>query len=317
MMGYRPDYRGRLSSHGAAPDTEALQTDVMRFMAILGLCLTAIFALLRSLPQPATVTPAAVQEDAAQQDDTGLLDMRRQIARAADELQAMQAQRQHLQQALDSAARDLVALRDAQRREEAKQQQARREELEARTLAPPTRQDPPTTTAKAAPAASLPQRRTETPPEAPRSAGESAINPETQTPKALPMNEATGPAQGFVLRFASSAALDHLVAEGRVVLLAMTPRDSWQLTLQDGRIRASAAPRRGEYHEMARQTVPAAYWQHLQTHAGLTEPGQVTWGVRLPAATRAAIRRLVDANSGGTLVIGPDGGVRLQAGGTG
>jgi hypothetical protein len=34
----------------AGHDTEALQTDVMRFMAILGLCLTAIFALVRTLP---------------------------------------------------------------------------------------------------------------------------------------------------------------------------------------------------------------------------------------------------------------------------
>ena len=37
--------------HGRSPsDGETLQTDVMRFMAILGLCLTAIFALVRTLP---------------------------------------------------------------------------------------------------------------------------------------------------------------------------------------------------------------------------------------------------------------------------
>lgn len=37
--------------HGrSASDGETLQTDVMRFMAILGLCLTAIFALVRTLP---------------------------------------------------------------------------------------------------------------------------------------------------------------------------------------------------------------------------------------------------------------------------
>lgn len=44
-------------------DNEALQTDVMRFMAILGLCLTAIFSLLRSIPETSdklTVQPAAI-----------------------------------------------------------------------------------------------------------------------------------------------------------------------------------------------------------------------------------------------------------------
>ena len=36
--------------HGEADTSETLQSDVMRFMAILGLCLVAIFALVKSLP---------------------------------------------------------------------------------------------------------------------------------------------------------------------------------------------------------------------------------------------------------------------------
>lgn len=39
-------------------DNEALQTDVMRFMAILGLCLTAIFSLLRGIPEVTEQQPA-------------------------------------------------------------------------------------------------------------------------------------------------------------------------------------------------------------------------------------------------------------------
>ena len=34
----------------AGGDTEALQTDVMRFMAIIGLCLMAVFALVQGIP---------------------------------------------------------------------------------------------------------------------------------------------------------------------------------------------------------------------------------------------------------------------------
>ncbi len=41
---------------GGAAD---LQTDIMRFMAILALCLLAIFALVQSLPQPETLTSTA------------------------------------------------------------------------------------------------------------------------------------------------------------------------------------------------------------------------------------------------------------------
>ena len=36
---------------GTGSDIDALQTDVMRFMSILGLCLMAVFALVQSMPR--------------------------------------------------------------------------------------------------------------------------------------------------------------------------------------------------------------------------------------------------------------------------
>ena len=60
--------------HRSAPlsnDVEMLQTDVMRFFAILCLCLMAIFALVKALPmsppadQPTIVEPLALQAEAA------------------------------------------------------------------------------------------------------------------------------------------------------------------------------------------------------------------------------------------------------------
>ena len=47
---------------GVASDLEALQTDVMRFVAILGLCLAAIFSLLHSAGTEQTREPAAPQD---------------------------------------------------------------------------------------------------------------------------------------------------------------------------------------------------------------------------------------------------------------
>ena len=41
---------GYYRAAGTGNDTDALQTDVMRFMSILGLCLMAVFALVQSLP---------------------------------------------------------------------------------------------------------------------------------------------------------------------------------------------------------------------------------------------------------------------------
>ncbi len=53
-------------------DLEALQTDVMRFMAILGLCLTAIFSLVQGAAQEqAAVEQAAVEQAAVEQAAVG------------------------------------------------------------------------------------------------------------------------------------------------------------------------------------------------------------------------------------------------------
>ena len=49
---------------GAGSDTDALQTDVMRFMSILGLCLMALFALVQTIPLQDT--NPALPEGAAQ-----------------------------------------------------------------------------------------------------------------------------------------------------------------------------------------------------------------------------------------------------------
>ena len=61
---FYPLNRGMDAEAGGVAD---LQTDVMRFMAILALCLVAIFALVQSIPLlPTPVEPPEVEADAAQ-----------------------------------------------------------------------------------------------------------------------------------------------------------------------------------------------------------------------------------------------------------
>ncbi len=57
---FYPLNRGMDAEAGGAAD---LQTDVMRFMAILSLCLVAIFALVQSIPlAPTSETPKPVEQ---------------------------------------------------------------------------------------------------------------------------------------------------------------------------------------------------------------------------------------------------------------
>ena len=65
---FYPLNRGMDAEAGGIAD---LQTDVMRFMAILSLCLVAIFALVQSIPLlPTNTEPAEIQTQAPQPDVT-------------------------------------------------------------------------------------------------------------------------------------------------------------------------------------------------------------------------------------------------------
>ena len=76
-------------NNGMPDEAELLQTDVMRFIAILGLCLMAIFALVQSLP----ATPPDLRPKIAEQASLAekALELKEQIRSLGTELTALQA----------------------------------------------------------------------------------------------------------------------------------------------------------------------------------------------------------------------------------
>jgi len=99
MMRRRRHARLPPASGAAGGDTDALQTDVMRFMSIIGLCLMAIFALVQGLPvqeqgKPPSQAAGIRQEIRAQQ---------QQLQELQVELHALQSSRDRTQQLLTVA----------------------------------------------------------------------------------------------------------------------------------------------------------------------------------------------------------------------
>lgn len=90
-------------------DTDALQTDVMRFMSILGLCLMAVFALVQSLP---------LQEDVPVQPDPDRVLLHDQIAAQQQRAQALKTELEQLLTRIEQANADKAekerALSDAE-----------------------------------------------------------------------------------------------------------------------------------------------------------------------------------------------------------
>ncbi len=290
----------------------ALETDVMRFMAILAFCLLAIFALVQSVPWSPEVenvadNPAAAEIPAAPADQpvqpqphqiavtvpaaiapppvvVGKRDTPRSLpaAQMQKELLTPVAEVPELAEAVVSAMAAAVTVDNTAKSAGA---------LEARSAtdialgsARPPLHDVPVD------AAAQPDRDVE---------NDSSLPP------------GMDPQAGFTLRFASNAAMFGLIESGAVSLYALAESAAWRLAASSGRysFHASAPPQ--QIYEMTPATVPSDLLRALRRRVNVAVDS-VSWGVVLPPSTGAAITAAMHDADGGQLSIQADGRVRLE-----
>ena len=278
MIRRRRQARFPAASGAAGNDTDALQTDVMRFMSIIGLCLMAVFALVQSIPQQQPDKPVQLEdlEQQLQQERQALADIKQASMQKQQDLDELRGQLLATQQQLDRSRKAVAAIKREPR------QQAAKPVIEKRPVPAPA-------------AKPVIEKR---PPPAPIA-------------KPLPAK------QGFSLRFASATALDRQVAAGSVSLYGMLDQQAWQLSMVAGTPAAASTSFPKWFHEMSAATVPTHYLHSLKNKADGRGPSRVVWGVQLPAATRTAIASLLQGQQargqqGGALVIQGDGQVTLE-----
>jgi len=317
----------------AVGDTEALQTDVMRFMAIIGLCLMAIFALVQVIPvqepgKPAPPSQAArlreeiraqqqqlrmlqaelqTQRSAKARTQQGLTVAQQQLEQLAGQTQQAHAQRERVATQLETLERQLEqgnqALTDLEAATQQKTQNldtVRGHLRETRAQLKRSRRELETLQHRARQQAAQP-------------AAKPAIEKHTSSaPAAKPAPKPLPAKQGFTLRFASAAALDRLVTAGSVTLYGMADQQAWRLSMDAGRPATAQASFPQWFHEMSAATVPAHYLRSLENTANGPAQSSVVWGVQLPAATKEAIAALTRGQPGGALVIRSNGQVILE-----
>jgi hypothetical protein len=230
---------------GGAAD---LQTDIMRFMAILSLCLVAIFALVQSIPlTPTPASPAPPAETP--------IDMPAPPVRTVE-------------------AKVKPTKTDAPKSETDPQQI---------TLTRP-KWVPKTAAAKPVPAAS---------PAVPP--------PPVDTPEPI----------GFTLRFESDAALMRAVAAGQVRLYAISGSRAQRMAVSESRVSFWDASTPNTIHEMETTTVPPAV---IDAHKRSGAANQdVSWGVTLPGKLKTQLDALMQAHTGGSLIISADANIHWEA----
>jgi len=313
-------------------DVEMLQTDVMRFFAILCLCLMAIFALVKALPmsppadRPTIVEPADLKAKAAS--------LQKEIATLKEKLTKTQSRlteatatvekstaqaagaariEQEVVSRLSKARTELGIV--SQSLKEARNKIKERETALAKIVEDindkrrirselKTQIDNEARNLKKI-QADLDQVADKLPP---------PLQPEQQIPSQPP--PVTVPPQptkkGFTLRFSSDTALETLISSGKVNFYALAGKKAWQLKLANGRPVYVSVKNPSKIYEMETATVPADYAAVFRRQVAAFGRSTVTWGVTLPAQTAASISQLIKNREGGDLIIMPDSEVILN-----
>jgi len=247
---------------GGAAD---LQTDVMRFMAILSMCLLAIFALVQSIPlAPVETEPEPHAEPVV--------------------LHQPDPQPAPVPEPVETAP----VTRNA-------------------TPEPNVVLTRPKWVPKFAPAE---KQVIVEPPPADTKTEVAVIEP----PPVAPVVDAMPPVpekEGFTLRFASDAALTRAVAAHHVGVYAIESGRARRMTVSESRISFWDASTPNTFHEMETGTVPLAVVDALARTGAQTDT--VSWGVTLPGRMKSQLDSLMQAHTGGSLIITADGDIHWES----
>ena len=237
---FYPMHRGDADAGGAAD----LQTDVMRFMAILALCLMAIFALVQSIPlipeAPAESTAAAAPPPLPEPIDEPVTETPPEPVQQPVPEPAVPIEPE----------RNVVLTRPKWTSSFVPQHRALSREVI----------------------------------EAPQPQAESSSKEATQSPITTPPPPPKPTSKGFSLRFESDLALTRLVAAGQIGLYAIGGGRAQRMTVSESRISFWDASTPNAFHEMEVTTVPAAVIDALTRTGtdtggvdwGVTLPGKLS-----------------------------------------
>jgi len=313
-------------------DVEMLQTDVMRFFAILCLCLMAIFALVKALPmsppadQPTIIKPSDLKAEAAA--------LENEMAVLKEKLGQTQSQLNSATAAVKNSQARATGAAAVEQETQTRLSKARRELATVSQTLKETRNE---INARETMLAGIMKDITEK--RRVRSELKTRIETETrnfqqlqqaldeasakldravQAKQSIPRKEIPEPVssqstrKGFTLRFASDSALETLVSRQKVNFFALAGKKAWQLKMTRSRPVYIAVQNPSKIYEMETATVPANYVTGFSQQVAAFGRGKITWGVTLPDQTAAAISRLIKDRKGGELVIMPDGEVTLN-----
>lgn len=298
MTGY---HRAVRRAVGFDNTVATLETDVMRFMAILALCLVVIFALVQSLP----LSSGNIETQSAEEPlGIEISDLQNQVETLRQEATELAGRQKRMRLAaakeLQGISRELTAAREEVTRKEGALASAEKRLIEKKgelarveEFINEARQKESAARWKLDNAEGKNLSRRETGP-------------------AIPAKNRQASNRGFTLRFASEADLKSLLQRGRVQLYMMAPGKSWRLAGQSHRGWQFLPGRPPDlFYQMDADTVPDDFLQAAEEAAGMGGAG-VEYGVVLPPAVKRQLKTEMKGRRGGELIIRKSGRVTVH-----
>ncbi len=277
---------------GGDTDVEALQTDVMRFLSIIALCLLAVFAAVSSEPPAAVKAMAEVQqamieslqaklESVEQKYEVAETESNRQIEALQQKLQEppkidaellgklnqkSELQTQHIE--------SLMGHLDKSEAQKTKLQQ----QIEI-----------------------LQQQLDELTPEPVQFPVEEITQPAPEVEDTTPVAEPVETEQGFTLGFASDQALLALVRGGRVQLFADVLGQVWHLS--KGMRNFTEVSAVEQFYQL--NSVPQKLLNLARRK--ISSSAEISWGVSFDASIRADLQQLMSEYQSGNIVVQQSG----------
>ena len=343
--------RHRVQS-SASNEAEALQTDIMRFFAIICLCLMIVFALVQALPVSRTENkPQMLDKDLLEQQISNMEQKARQLnqslaaleAQVAAKKKALEANSKKLKESLERIeALERVSNEKARALKEKKQMfsavsamihEAKAQEEKFRTLASKAgdelvqkQADLDRTSQMVARGRDRLNAMEKTLAEAQQAVADMEKQRPSSAPRATPAEttESVEPEpepfpdqpekEGFSLGFKSNQDLMHLLQQGKKVRFYMlSGNKAWVLSVSSlGSVSFVSANTPEKIYKMVRSTVPEKIIPAGRKVVAAFRKSEVTYGVTLSPDITAQFEWLMQGRKGGDLVISSQGKVRLE-----
>ncbi|CAG35948.1 hypothetical protein [Desulfotalea psychrophila] len=307
----------RFRHNQGSDETETLQTDVMRFFAIICMCLMVIFALVQAIPlQPQNSRPELETKTSPQEVEDLKEQLAQLIRRAALFESEIQTKKQKLQRGIKELETLAAKIEKLEEREQILQDNLAGMQAEERlqTEAFLTQQG----------ALNELQRKAETGKnqylikkqltEKELRVLQGKIAEAKKQHRVAEARPAPDRKKGFTLGFASNNTLLQMVGQGgQVELFMLAKTKSWKLQVSRGgklSFIPSAPPQ--QIYEINQSTVPGSVIRAGRRSVAAFKQGAVTYGVHLSPGIHRQLTELMGKGKGGDITIHADNQITLE-----